>query len=120
MSREFDDIRKKIDQSNKELYKQDSEISKNLNEVSKNQNKMLKEIMDIKKEVKDIAFKVDTMLEILNNFSIMLVEDEEDLEDNYSYSDTNKDDEDTDEWIPEQKESWNSYDNDDDDDEEHS
>ena len=104
MSRDFDDIRKKIDQSHKELYKQDESISKNINNLDKSQEKILKEINDIKKEVKDIAFKVDTMLEILNNFSIMLVEDDEELEDNY---------EDEESWIPEQEEDWNSYRDDD-------
>lgn len=87
MSKEFDDIRKKIDQSNKK------------------DEKLIKEISDIKKEVKNIAFKVDTMLEILNNFSIMLIEDDKDLEDNY---------EDEESWIPEQEEDWNSYNDDDD------
>lgn len=78
MSRDFDDIYKKIDQSHKELYKQDNMISKDLNNIDKNQEKILLEIKELKKEIKTIGFKVDMMLEILNNFTIMLAEEEGD------------------------------------------
>lgn len=88
MSREFDDIRKKIDQSHNELY--------DMGDIN-----LVKELYEIKKEVKDIAFKVDTMLEILNNFSIMLVEDDEDMEENYVS--------DEDGWASEQEEDWDDY-----------
>lgn len=82
MSKEFDDINK-----------------------SKNQDSMLKEINTIKKDIKDISFKVDMMLEILNNFTIMLTEEDE-------YSDD--EDEEDESWIPEQQEDWNSYEDDED------
>jgi seryl-tRNA synthetase len=104
MSRDFDDIRKKIDQSHKDLYKQDLENSKDIDSVKKNQDKLLKDINEIKKEVKDIGFKVDTMLEILNNFTIMLTEEEEQDE----YMDDYADDDES--WVPDQEEDWNSYD----------
>lgn len=81
MSKEFDDINK-----------------------SKDQDKILKEINAVKKEVKDIAFKVDMMLEILNNFTIMLAEEEDE------YADDDSDES----WIPEQQEDWNSYEDDED------
>lgn len=87
MSREFDDIYKKIDQSHKELYKQDEEITKD-------QSKILKEISDIKKQVKSISLKVDMMLEILNNFTIML--SEEPLEEDYE-----------EQWLPNEDDDWN-------------
>lgn len=93
MSRDFDDIYKKIDQSHKDLYSNDKEISKD-------QDKMRKDILEIKKEVKDIAFKVDTMLEILNSFTIMLAEDDEDLEENYDIDDSDET------WVPEEDEFW--------------
>ena len=96
MSRDFDDIRKKIDQSYKDL--------------DKNQDKILKEITDIKKQVRDIGFKVDMMLEILNNFTIMLSEDDEELEDNYdTYESWVPDEEsyyDEDNWSDGEDESW--------------
>jgi ethanolamine utilization cobalamin adenosyltransferase len=96
MPKDLDDIYKKIDQSQKETNKQNTELSKD-------QDKIIKDIVEIKKEVKNIAFKVDTMLEILNNFTIMLAEaEEEDLLEDY---------EDTDEtWVPKED---NFFDNDD-------
>jgi chromosome segregation ATPase len=85
MSREFDDIRKKIDQSYRELNRQDTDISKSIISLTKDNDKLIKEISDIKKQVKDINTKIDIMLEILNNFTIMLEEDDEDLEENYEF-----------------------------------
>jgi hypothetical protein len=75
MSKEFDDVIKKIDQSDKSLFR-------DIINLEKDHDKIIKEISEVKKQVKDISFKVDMMLEILNNFTIMLAEeDEEDLED---------------------------------------
>ena len=99
MSKDFDDIYKKIDQSHKDLSKID-------NAISKDQDKMMKDIIEIKKEVKDIAFKVDTMLEILNSFTIMLAEDDEDLEENYDIEDTDES------WAAKEEDFWED-DNDD-------
>lgn len=63
------------------------------------QSDLIKEINDIKKEVKDISYKVDLMLEILNNFTIMLSEEE--------YDDTENEDYDTDEtWVPKEDDFW--------------
>lgn len=98
MSRDFDDIYKKIEQSHKDLYKKDTESLRAIEDVEQNQSKILKEISDIKKEVRDIAFKVDTMLEILNNFTILLAESEEDFDDNYDIDDSDES------WVP--KEEW--------------
>ena len=101
MSKDFDDIYKRIDQSHKELYKKDNEAIKDLADLKKDQDKITKEIVDIKKQIKDISFKVDVMLEILNNFTIMLAEDEDDLENNYEF------DNDTDEtWVPKEDNFW--------------
>jgi regulator of replication initiation timing len=90
MSKEFDDIIKKIDQSDKSLFR-------DITNLEKDHDKILKEISDVKKQVKDISFKVDMMLEILNNFTIMLAEDEEDLEDNYDSDET---------WVPKDEDFW--------------
>jgi hypothetical protein len=101
MARDFDDIYKKIDQSHKDLCKQDSEISNDINNLNKDQQKILKDLTDIKKQVKDIGTKVDIMLEILNNFTIMLAEDDEDLEENYDF------DNDSDEsWASKEDDFW--------------
>lgn len=107
MSRDFDDIYKKIDQSHKELYKQENELSRDLDSVSKNQEKMLIEIKDIKKQVKSIEVKIDLILDILNNFTILLAEEGEDVEDYVN-------EEDTDSWMRDKEESWNSYEDEDD------
>jgi len=103
MSKDLDDIYKKLDQNNKSDQKDSDEIIKTINIIEKNNDKILKEINEIKKEVKNIAFKVDTMLEILNNFTIMLAEEEDLLED---YDDTDET------WVPKED---NFFDNDEDD-----
>jgi regulator of replication initiation timing len=90
MSKDFDDIIKKIDQSDKSLFR-------DITNLEKDHDKILKEISDVKKQVKDISFKVDMMLEILNNFTIMLAEDEENLEDNYDSDET---------WVPKDEDFW--------------
>jgi hypothetical protein len=90
MSKDFDDIIKKIDQSDKSLFR-------DITNLEKDHDKILKEISDVKKQVKDISFKVDMMLEILNNFTIMLAEDDEDLEDNYDSDET---------WVPKDEDFW--------------
>lgn len=102
MSRDFDDIYKKIDQYHKDFNKKETEASKNLDIIEKNQDKVIKDIHEIKKEVKDIAFKVDTMLEILNSFTIMLAEDDEDLEENYEIEDSDES------WVPKDEDFWDT------------
>ena len=94
MSKEFDDVIKKIEQSDKSLIR-------DITILEKDHDKILKEINDVKKQVKDISFKVDMMLEILNNFTIMLAEDDEDLEENYDF------DNDSDEsWASKEDDFW--------------
>jgi hypothetical protein len=94
MSKEFDDVIKKIEQSDKSLIR-------DITNLEKDHDKILKEINDVKKQVKDISFKVDMMLEILNNFTIMLAEDDEDLEENYDF------DNDSDEsWASKEDDFW--------------
>jgi hypothetical protein len=90
MSKEFDDIIKKIEQSDKSLFR-------DITNLEKDHDKIIKEISDVKKQVKDISFKVDMMLEILNNFTIMLAEDEEELEDTYDSDET---------WVPKDEDFW--------------
>ena len=89
MSKEFDDIIKKINQSDKLVFK-------DITNLEKDHDKIIKEITDLKKQVKDISFKVDMMLEILNNFTIMLSEEDEDIED-YDSDET---------WVPKEDDFW--------------
>jgi seryl-tRNA synthetase len=101
MPKDFDDLYKKLDQNNKSNQKDSDDVIKAINVIGKDNDKIIKEINDIKREVKDIAFKVDTMLEILNSFTIMLAEDDEDLEENYEF------DNDTEEtWVPKEDDFW--------------
>jgi hypothetical protein len=101
MPKDFDDFYKKLDQNNKSNQKDSDNVIKAINVIGKDNDKIIKEINDIKREVKDIAFKVDTMLEILNSFTIMLAEDDEDLEENYEF------DNDTEEtWVPKEDDFW--------------
>jgi len=94
MSKEFDDVIKKINQSDKLFFR-------DITNLEKDHEKILKEINDIKKQVKDMSSKVDMMLEILNNFTIMLAEDDEDLEENYDF------DNDSDEsWASKEDDFW--------------
>lgn len=98
MSKEFDDVIKKINQSDKLFFR-------DITNLEKDHEKIIKEINDVKKQVKDISFKVDMMLEILNNFTIMLAEDDEDLEENYDF------DNDSDEtWVPKEDDFWENDD----------
>jgi hypothetical protein len=101
MPKDLDDIYKKLDQNNKSGQKDSDEIIRTVNGIEKNNDKMLKEIGEIKKEVKNIAFKVDTMLEILNNFTIMLAQAD------YEDDDEDEEDYDSDEsWVPKEEEFW--------------
>lgn len=105
MPKDLDQISKQIDKNTKELLDNDKALSRELIELYKNNLKLSKEIADIKKEVANIAFKVDTMLEILNNFTIMLAEDDEDLEENYEYEGDHT-------WLPkEDEEFWEDDEN---------
>jgi hypothetical protein len=90
MPKDLDDIYKKVDISAKEL-----------NSLGKDQDKIHKEVLDLKKQIKDISFKVDAMLEILNNFTIMLAEDDEDLEENYEFDNDNDES-----WVPKEDDFW--------------
>lgn len=108
MSRDFDDIVKRINQSHKELYKQDAEIAKDLTDLTKNQDKILKEIIDLKKDIKNIDSKINEALDIISSLTIMFVDDEEiedEDEDNIYDTDTT--------WVPDEDDEWkNSADDD--------
>jgi SMC interacting uncharacterized protein involved in chromosome segregation len=99
MPKDLDDIYKKLDQNSKSYQKDNDQLTRAVNMIGKDNDKLAKEINDIKKEIKNIAFKVDTMLEILNTFSIMLAEDDEDLDDNYDFDSDQT-------WVPKEDDFW--------------
>jgi len=107
MPKDIDDLNKQLDKMSKKMNSNDNLIEKDLVAIYKQNAELSKEISNLKKEVADMAFKIDTMLEILNNFTIMLAEDDEDLADNYDIDDADES------WVPKDEEFW-----DDDEDEE--
>jgi septal ring factor EnvC (AmiA/AmiB activator) len=110
MSRDFDDIRKQIDQFYKEFHKQDNNISKDIKDFSKEQDKIIKDIRDLKKDVYDIGQKIDIILEILNSFTVMLMEEEEgDFDERFNSNDQAYEDGDEEEdkyWLKDEKDFW--------------
>jgi len=63
-----------------------------------NFDELVADIVSIKQEVKDISYKVDLLLEIMNSFTVMLAESDEDEE---------SEDYDLDEsWVPKEEEFW--------------
>jgi len=105
MPKDLDDVYKKLDQNSKSYQKDNDQLTRSINSIGKDNDQIIKEIKDIKKEVKDIAFKVDTMLEILNNFTILLAEeDDEDLEENYEFEDSDET------WVPKEDDFWENDD----------
>jgi hypothetical protein len=63
-----------------------------------NKEEILSEINSLKKEVNSISSKIDIILDILHSFTIMLEEDEDELEESYDSDETWLPDEDDDFW----------------------
>ena len=63
-----------------------------------NFDELVADIVSIKQEVKDISYKVDLLLEIMNSFTVMLAESDEDEEsEDYDLDET---------WVPKEEEFW--------------
>jgi hypothetical protein len=63
-------------------------------------NEILKtEISELKEEVRNISAKVDQVLQMLSDFTIMLMEDPEEEEEGYEDS-----------WVPEEDDFWKNED----------
>jgi hypothetical protein len=104
MSKNIDDLYKKLDQLSRESDKNDLMLNKQVTDLGKETSSLKKEICSIKKEVSEIMTKVDIVLEILNNFTILLAEEDDmDVEDyeeeNWASKDDNFWENDTDESI---------------------
>jgi len=67
--------------------------------MSKELDSLQKDVDQIKQQVRDISNKIDLMLEILNSFSLMVLEDEEEESDDEDIYDSN------DTWVPDE-DSW--------------
>jgi uncharacterized protein Yka (UPF0111/DUF47 family) len=103
MQKDINDVFKQLDKSAKNSTEDHKEIIKNIDSLQKEQDKIVKELNNIKKEFLKINDKLDVALEILNSFTIILDEGEED------------EDFDSDEsWVPKE---WSPDDDEDEDDE---
>jgi 50S ribosomal subunit-associated GTPase HflX len=80
MSRDFDHIMKEIMSSNKELQNLDSNPFKDIADNKKHIVTAINKIDAIDKRIRLIEEKIDHMFEILNNFTIMLEEEEQELD----------------------------------------
>lgn len=97
---------KDIDRIISDVYKKQEELNKFNIKSNKDLSIIQKDIDSLKREVKNISSKIDLILDILNNFTLMVLDEEEaksllDDEDDYDNG-----------WIPEQNEEWNSYEDD--------
>lgn len=82
MSKEFDNIIKEINKNHKELYQVDFKITKDISDLNKDVANIKKDISLIKVQLREISNKIDMTLEILNNFTLMLMDEgEQDLDD---------------------------------------
>lgn len=91
-----------IDRIIGDVIKNQENLDNNNDKLCKHINNLSKDISSIKKELVGINNKIDLILEIMNNLTIMVLdEDEEDKEEEYNS-----------EWTPEKDEEWNSYEDD--------
>jgi septal ring factor EnvC (AmiA/AmiB activator) len=107
MPKDIDDLYKKLDQHSKSSQKDSDQLTRAIDVVGKDNLKIAKEINNIKQQIKDIDTKIDIILEVMNNFTIMLAEDIEDdeMEEEYDF--------DTDEsWVPKEENFWEDDDSD--------
>ncbi len=107
MSRDFDNIAKEIVEVNKELQNLDCNPFKDVRDIKTILTTAVNKIDMMDKRIRLIEEKIDHMFEILNNFTIMLAEEDDDELDEDLYG----------------TKEWNPYDDDNDydlyDDEEH-
>ena len=83
MPKDLDYISKQIDKISKESVGNTKALTREIVELYKHNLKLAKEVTAIKNNIKSIEEKIDAALDVLNSFTIMLAEDDEDLEDNY-------------------------------------
>lgn len=106
MPKNTDDVYKKIEQSHKEVCKNTDAIHKNIVSLDKDHQKLSKDITNIKQQITDINQKIDIILEIMNNFTIMLAEedeDQDDIEDRYDFDSGET-------WVPKEDDFWENDD----------
>lgn len=85
MSRDFDHIIKEISKNNKDIHQIDNKISKDIQSIDRDVSSIKKEIALVRSEVDNISNKIDLILEILNNFTLMVMEEEENSDESESF-----------------------------------
>ena len=99
MPKDLDYISKQIDKMSKESAGNTKALTREIIELYKHNLKLAKEITGIKNDIKSIEEKIDVALDILNSFTIILAEDDEDLEDNYELDSDQT-------WVPNEEDFW--------------
>lgn len=75
MSRDFDNIMKKITESNKDIQDLDKDFNKEISDIKKS-------IKNLTSKIDSIESKINDILAVLNTFTIMLAEEQEEKDDN--------------------------------------
>lgn len=101
MSKDFDNIIREINKTNKELYEVDAQLKKDFRTIEKDVVSIKKDIASIKIQTQEISNKIDILLEIMQNLSIMVLDDEEDTDD---YGDFDSDQT----WVPDEDDDWSN------------
>jgi uncharacterized protein YaaN involved in tellurite resistance len=70
MSRDFDNIMKKITESNKDIQGLDKDFNKEFSDIKKS-------IKNLTTKIDNVESKINDILAILNSFTIMLAEEDE-------------------------------------------
>lgn len=99
MPKDLDYISRQIDKISKESTSDTKALTREIVELYKHNLKLAKEITGIKSNIKSIEEKIDAALDILNSFTIMLAEDDEDLEENYEFDNDQT-------WVPNEEDFW--------------
>ena len=99
MPKDLDYISKQIDKMSKESAGNTKTLTREIIELYKHNLKLAKEVIAIKSNIKSIEEKIDAALDVLNSFTIMLAEDDEDLEDNYELDSDQT-------WVPNEENFW--------------
>lgn len=89
MSKEIDNIIKEIAKSNKQLQNVDSHLTKDINGIKQS-------IKTIETKLRSLESKIDQAIDILNTFTILISDQDEDLDSEMEYG--------------EEREDWNPYD----------
>ena len=85
----------------KDKYKMISQEDANqVSNIQESHSELLNELKEVKEEMRNISAKVDATLELLNTFTIMLMQDDEDAEEEeeeFGYEDS---------WLPKEDDFW--------------